>query len=84
MHRAIPGSEHVDEVRRRAVAEIELLTADIDNPDVVAEQLLQLFFVPPARRRQRPGGWRNMAPEGLEHLPDEALWRPVRQADPPA
>ena len=40
VHRPVPGAEHLDEVRRRAIAEVEHPRRDRDRRGALAEQLL--------------------------------------------
>src|SRR5215510_14303427 len=82
-HRTVVGSEHVYEVFRRAVAEIELARLGLDPAGSGSEQFGEARACAPEhwilRRRRR----RQILADRLEQLADEPIRRPVRETDPP-
>ena len=86
VHRAVPGAEHLDEVGRRAVAEDEAARRCTAMPRAPPPNSLldPGPRVPQSAGDCTPAGGGTCLPERPEELADEALRRPVRQADPPA
>ena len=80
-HRAVESFEHVEEMFRRAIAEIEQARFALDGGCARFENFGQPRTCAPQRRRLGACGWRQMFAEGLEHLADKTFGRPVRQTD---
>src|SRR5206468_804256 len=80
-YRSVERPEDVEEMIRRAVAEVEHARLGLDRARLVPEHFLERGARAPecgrfcARRR------RQVFSERLEHLPDEALRSPVGEAD---
>ncbi len=81
VHWPVPLAEDVDEVGRRAIAEVEDARRHLQAGGAVAEQGPQVRLHAPQRRRLQAGGRRQLPPEHLEHAADQAVGRPVGQAD---
>src|SRR4029077_19309879 len=81
VHGPVVAAEHFDEVLRGAVAEAEEAALGAEGPRACAEQLPEARARAPQRGRLQPRRRRDVLGDGPEHLADEALGRPVRQAD---
>ena len=80
-HRAVIGLEHVEEVLRRAIAELEEARFRLDRARLRVEHFGQPRACSPQRRRFGPGGRRQIFAERLEDLSDKTFRRPVGEAD---
>src|SRR5262245_48792747 len=65
----------------RAVAEHEQALLDPELGDAIAEELAEALIGAPQRRRFDARGWWNVLANRAEHLADEAIRCPVRQAN---
>ena len=76
-HRAIIGPEDIQEVFRRAIAEVEAARLGLDRNGGSTEHFDQTLARSPQRRRFHAGRRRHVFSYGLEHLSDKAVRRPV-------
>ena len=81
LRRPVVVAEHLHEVRRRAVAEVEVAAFAAHRRGARAEQRGAVRLGAPRRRRLQPGGRRQVPADQLEQLADEALRRPVGHAE---
>jgi hypothetical protein len=79
--RAVVRPEVVRHVRRRRESEDEVLRRHPHVGDPVTEQLAEARGAAPLGRRPHTGRRRDAAADGLEQVTDEAVRRPVGQAD---
>ena len=80
-HRAVERLEHVEEVLRRAIAEVEQARFSLDGGCARVEHFGQPRTCAPQRRRFGACGRRQIFAERLEDLSDKSFGRPVRQTD---
>src|SRR5215831_14606141 len=81
VHRSVVSAEDVEEVLRRAISKDEVAGLGGDLGCRRSERRLHPAACPPERRRLHAGRRRQVLPDRLEQLADEAFGRPIGEAD---